>query len=287
MSWRLSLNTTKWWIKIIASPSPEFIPQKILSRHIDQRGKSDLFQILDLPHKSRLRSLSGPHALEWLNVTPSPNLGFKLLNPQFQILLAWILGQKICFPPTCSCGLALDPLGFHATTCKTLGDLIARHNSIRDSIHYISKECGLTSELEKAGILGDVGDKRRPADVYITNYSLGKDYCLDVAVTSPTQEKYLAKSAEVDGYAASEYHHFKFENYHEEVEKEGHVYLPIVVESYGRWSKSALEFLQNLARKYSDRLQVPRSYATGFIFKKLSFALQSRNANMLLKRAEI
>jgi hypothetical protein len=261
--------------------------QKILSDHIDQTTKLSLLTSSSPPHRSRLRSLSGSHALEWLNVVPSTNLGFKLTNQQFQALIAWVLGQKINFPSICNCGLPLDPLGIHATTCKISGDLIARHNSVRDCIEVFVKECGFTAELEKAGVLGDVKDKRRPADVYIYNYSLNKDYCLDVAVTSPTQDKYLDKSSEVDGYAASDYHSFKFRKYSEQVEAEGHVYLPIVVETYGRWSASALDFFQTLARKYSDKQGVPRSYATSLIFRKLSFALQSRNAKMILKRTEV
>jgi hypothetical protein len=119
----------------------------------------------------------------------------KFTNKQYQTALKLYLGVPVYTSETqCSCGFTLDVRGVHSILCKTKGDIIIRHNAIRDVVHSYAKDAGLSPEKEKAGILGDHGDKRRPADVYIPNFSLQKDFCLDIF-----------QAAQKDGHAADNY----------------------------------------------------------------------------------
>ena len=54
--------------------------------------------------------------------------------PEFQIALKWWLGMDLAQGLNCTfCpSLALDPLGHHAITCKHVGDVVSRHNKLRD-----------------------------------------------------------------------------------------------------------------------------------------------------------
>ena len=72
--------------------------------------------------------------------------------------------------------------GDHATCCTTSGDLIVRHNSLRNLVDQVASVGGLSPFLEKAGFLTS---GRRPADVAILNWADDKGLAIDVAVTSP------------------------------------------------------------------------------------------------------
>ena len=84
-----------------------------------------------------------------------------------QVLLKWRLGlpifsaDSIC--PLCSS--ALDPDCHHALTCHSGGDIIARHNRLRDCFANLCSEACLSLQLEKGPGL----DFSRPADVLVPN----------------------------------------------------------------------------------------------------------------------
>ena len=43
---------------------------------------------------------------------------------------------------------ALDPLGYHCVTCKSGGDVTARHNTLRNAVHSTFQRAGLSAHLE-------------------------------------------------------------------------------------------------------------------------------------------
>lgn len=170
---------------------------------------------------------------------------------------------------------------------QSRGGVIRRHNSIRDAIFVYAKKSGFKVSREKMGLIGDVGDQRRPADVLIENFSLSRDHCLDVAVTSPVQPTYLRHAANTPGFAASDYSAFKNAMYKQEVEDSGtKVFVPMVVETYGRWSDTALEVLKAIARARSnhDSSFISLTESLQSLFQSLSFALIRRNVEMILDR---
>ena len=48
----------------------------------------------------------------------------------------------------------LDSKADHATKCKRGGDLIRRHNNIRDVIYHMCRQAGLSPVLEKTNMSG-------------------------------------------------------------------------------------------------------------------------------------
>ena len=89
---------------------------------------------LSIADRAHLLSASSPHASSWLTVIPSEGQGLHLDPPVFQTALKWWLGLDTAEGSPCALcpDKMLDPLGHHATTCKRGGDVVFRHNKLRD-----------------------------------------------------------------------------------------------------------------------------------------------------------
>ena len=125
----------------------------------------------------------------------------------FRIAVAYRLGMNVLeeeiHGPLCK--QLINKFGDHATCCTKSGDLIIRHNSMRNLIEDIASDGMLSSVLEKGGILGNTSG-RRPGDVTIQNWAEGKGLALDVAVTSPLAYTYVRKEEPCEWYAATQKH---------------------------------------------------------------------------------
>ena len=108
--------------------------QYTLSSKIEDQQFRQLFDLSSPAHRARLLSVSSRHAASWLTVIPSPGLNLHLEPNEFQVAIKWWLGMDVSFGSCCPyCpNHRLDPLGHHALTCKHGGDMVLRHNSLRD-----------------------------------------------------------------------------------------------------------------------------------------------------------
>eukprot|EP00731_Ephydatia_muelleri_P000010 Em0001g10a len=119
----------------------------------------------------------------WLSVMPTPQLNLHLEPPEFQVPLKWWLGMDTSQNTCCAfCpSHAVDPLVHHALTCKSGGDLILRHNALRDTV-LESLQAGI--QLKAGSSLDEEGGQTRPADILVQNWEFGKPAALDFTVTS-------------------------------------------------------------------------------------------------------
>eukprot|EP00731_Ephydatia_muelleri_P018161 Em0011g201a len=120
--------------------------QRNLSSKIEDHQLRMLFDLASSPaQRARLLSVSSPHASAWLSVMPTPQLNLHLEPPEFQVALKWWLGMDTSQNACCAfCpSHALDPLGHHALTCKSGGDLIVRHNALRDTFLHGILQAGM------------------------------------------------------------------------------------------------------------------------------------------------
>ena len=74
------------------------------------------------------------------------------------------LGSSLC--PFCP-GVALDPLGHHAASCRHDGDVVARHNHLRDILVDFCGRAHLPVKVEVGYCLGRDNVNSRPADVLV------------------------------------------------------------------------------------------------------------------------
>jgi hypothetical protein len=101
--------------------------------------------------KQRLCRLAQDHATSNQDGTDT------IMRPRnFTTAVAYRLGMPVLVSeiPCPLCKQPIDIYGDHATCCKVGGDLITRHNSIRDLCDRIASEALLAPVLEKKGILG-------------------------------------------------------------------------------------------------------------------------------------
>ena len=138
----------------------------------------------------------------WLSVTPSEGLGLHLDPPVFQIAVKWWLGLDTSEGSQCTlCPGVLDHLGHHAVTCKYGGDVVSRHNKMRDILVETCRRAHIGVQVEVGNNLTHDHNKTRPADILLSNWFLGKPAALDVSITSPLnpltllEAGVLAKSA--------------------------------------------------------------------------------------------
>ena len=122
-------------------------------------------------NKARLLSASAPHASSWLSVTPSLGLGLHLDPAEFQIAVMWWLGtcmssstQSVC--PFCP-DITLDPLGHHAVSCRHGGDVVIRHNRLRNIFAEFCHRAHLSVRVEVGQGLSRVHSNSCPADVLV------------------------------------------------------------------------------------------------------------------------
>ena len=85
--------------------------------------------------KTRLQSLSLPHSGAYLSAAPIPALGLHLSSNEFRAALKYRLGVKLYENKRkCPFGKSgtLDVMGDHAVSCHGRGDMISRHDCMRD-----------------------------------------------------------------------------------------------------------------------------------------------------------
>ena len=219
------------------------VTQKSLSSKLDDY----LFKVAD---KARLLSVSSPHASLWLSVTPSEGLGLHLDPSQFQVAIKWWLGLDLSYGSCCPLcpKIALDPLGHHAVTCKRGGDVVSRHNKLRDILAESCRRAHLGVQVEMGNNLTN-HSHTRPADLLVPNWVLGKPAAFDLSVTSPLNPTTLLEASVTTGVAALTTELKKHLSNDTKCKELDWVCVPLVVESYGAWGKEALESISQLASR--------------------------------------
>ena len=159
------------------------IHQKVLSNKIDNHLFNILYEQSSAADRARLLSVSSPHAASWVSVIPSEGLGLHLQPSEFQVAIKWWLGLdtscgSIC--PLCP-GRVLDPLGHHALTCKRGGDVVTRHNKLRDTLAETCRRAHLSVKVEAGSNLTKDHSHTCPADILVPNWSMGKLAAFDLS----------------------------------------------------------------------------------------------------------
>ena len=131
---------------LVSSP----VHQKQLSSKIDIHQFNSILIASSVADKARLLPVSSPHAASWLSVVPSEGLGLHLEPSVFQVAVKWWLGLDTSNGSQCALcpNSTLDPLGHHATTCKKGGDVVIRHNHLRNVLVETCRRAHLGVKVE-------------------------------------------------------------------------------------------------------------------------------------------
>ena len=89
-----------------------------------------------------------------------------------------------------------DPLGHHAVTCKFGGDVVSRHNQLRDTFVQTCRIAGVSASIEAGSGLGHEHLHTRPADVLLPNWICSTPAALDFTVVSPLGSSHIVEGEE-------------------------------------------------------------------------------------------
>ena len=224
---------------------------------------------------------------DWLNVIPSKALGLHLRRGEFLFAVRYRLGMKVFISegecPMSRCSAHSDDMGDHAIGCAINGERIARHNHVRDAIYNAAVQATLGPTKEPDGLLG--GSDDRPADILIPYWTQGKATALDISVVSPLQVALVGRSAQDGGHAGETRYTEKMRKYHARCEKEGIVFTPVVVDTFGGWHSAALKVITKLGRQLARAVGKEEADTVRQLRQRLAVLLVRDNMSMLNSRA--
>ena len=178
------------------------------------------------------------------------------------------------------CTKILDPYGHHSLVCMKTPHRILRHNGIRDIIYNYCKRAGFDCEKEKMVL---PQSSERPADIYIDLYKHGNPAVLDVAVTSPLQDKYIREASMDQYYAINDYTKYKVNKWNG-YQVANMNYIPFIVDiigGIGIEGRNLLYELQNAikAQPGNKYLNVVQEITT-----KIAFNVIRNNTSIMMVR---
>ena len=126
------------------------LPQHALSKKLDDHFFQSVLMTSTPANKARLLSASVPHASSWPSVIPSVGLGLHLDPAEFQTAMMWWLGMNSSVGSACPfCpDITLDPLGHHAVSSRHGGNVVIRHNHLRNIFTELCHHAHLSVRVE-------------------------------------------------------------------------------------------------------------------------------------------
>ena len=153
-----------------------------------------------------------------------------------------------------ACGRDSDAYGDHTITCASEYERIHRHDIIRDAIHDVAKHAGL-SPVPEARLVAN--SQSRPGDIFLPNWR-SRQTAFDVAVTSPLSQSALPQSSSTPGAAIQQMKSRKMNKHFRPCQSNGIMFVPLVVETLGRWDADAIDHLRAIAKRAASRSPSPK-----------------------------
>ena len=179
---------------------------------------------------------------------------------------------------------ALD--AHHAVTCKFGGDVVARHNTLRNAIFDFCKRALLNPKLDAGAGLGHERRLTRPADILIPSWSTSdKPAAIDVSITSPLKSSILSEAGVVAGAAARQTEERKHSNNDSICSELGWKCVPLAVETFGALGKTAGQFFGQLAVRLAAQGNSTKATTLNSIYGRLSLLLVRANARAFIARS--
>ena len=207
------------------------------------------------------------------------------------------------FEPSCRfCGAVRDCYGIHDRSCTAGGDMISRHNMIRDIIFKYASKAHLNPELERTGVLADphvLIDLRRPADVMIeellmpggSNNRTGRGpmtrTALDIKVINALGTRHIEATRRGPTMAAEDYHDvaMNLNNTAAACEAVGVTYAPLVFTAQGGMAARAEAVCQQIACRIAASTGGSQAEAFAEMADEISTSLALQAARARARRS--
>ena len=193
------------------------------------------------------------------------------------------------------CGMVLDKAGIHSLSCTAGGDIVLRHNTIRDIIFYFCSRARLRPELEKVGLLEDecvLVSLRRPADVLVahpsrtTSVSRHERRALDVKIINALGQDHLSATARHGLAAAEDYRDSQLEllDTYNLCDAAGILYEPLVFTAQGGVERHAESVLSQIATAIATAEDTSPSEVKAEMLQHISLSLARSAAKAVMRR---
>ena len=184
--------------------------------------------------------------------------------------------------------MALDPLGHHAATCRRGGDVVIRHNRLRDVFLSFCHQAHIAARLEAGSGLTPGLDRARPADVLVRDWAQGKPAAFDITVTSPLTPAILAEASRRVGAAAEAAENRKHTANDPKCAELGWRCVPLAVETYCNWGEEARGTFALLATRLAfGSSSFRKARVISDMFGRLNITLVRAIARAILARTVI
>ena len=169
-----------------------------------------------------------------MSAAPISALALHLLPNDFRAAVKYRLGAHIYKKERkflyCKTG-SLDTLGDHAVACNGLGDMISRHDRLRDKIVSACKAANLSPVCEQKNLIPETNSQ--PGDVYLPCWSAGQPAALIITITSPLQPSIISNAVRKSGFALRAAEDRRLEQYSQKCANIGFQFIPTAFESFG------------------------------------------------------
>ena len=159
--------------------------------------------------------------------------------------------------------VTLDPLGHHAVSCKRGGDVVIRHNQLRDVFAEACRRAHFPVRIEMGSGLTPDHNHSHPADVLVEGWERGKPEAFGITVTSPLCPAFLGEASQVAGAATLAEETRKHIANDKRCQELGRTCVPIAVETYGNWGQEAKQSFSRLASRLATDSSQPKSKVIG------------------------
>ena len=182
----------------------------------------------------------------------------------------------------------IDKKGNHAITCHGAYSTSLRHHAIRHLIGEACRSAGFEVGYEHNGGLTD---GRRPGDVIVRRWRLGKDLLIDCAVIDPTVDSHLSALVADPGEAATRYQQKKLVKY-PDIDRKKFLFIPFILETHGAFGEAAVKFCKELHKRRKENLCIRdafggdrEAFSKIDLVKAVTIEVRRWNANMVLDRS--
>ena len=175
-----------------------------------------------------------------------------------------------------------DKFGDHAVSCGYQGERISRHNLIRDLLFSSAATANLSPLKEVQALIP--GTEARPADLYLRNWTSGKDTCLDITIVNALRTDLVSRAATEPGHALTTAYAKKWKSYGEQCENEGLTFIPLPMDTLGALHTSTIAQIDKLARAVARANGSEEEECVRHLFQRTSIQLTRSNVTMILNR---
>ena len=180
-------------------------------------------------------------------------------------------------PSALVCHTVADPYGDHHVGCGGNGDRIARHNSLRDAIFSAAQSAALAPRREVSSLIPS--SLSRPADVFTRPSRLGCNRHFRPCNRPPSKVRpspkvmlfWLGKRGNWLSHADA-------------CQAVGVSFIPVVLETLGGMSASAVSTVSCLGRLLGQRMGIPPADSTRHLFQRCAISLWRGNAALWIRR---